>query len=150
MMLQPKDSGGEDGGGGESPMARAEGMCNDFLDEVRDINFPVEDLIRSMSDEEKGPYQFVFLQECDYMNVLVFEMTRSLVELQLGFKGELTMSPAMEDLAFSLYLERIPEKWAKYAFASTRPLKSWITNLKDRSEQLTEWTGDPLNIPKIV
>ena len=35
---------------------------NDFLDEVRDITFPVEDLFRSMSDEEKGPYQFVFLQ----------------------------------------------------------------------------------------
>merc|ERR1719197_440515 len=100
LMLQPKDnSGGDDSGENVSPMARAESMCNDFLDEVRDVNFPVEDLIRSMSDEERGPYQFVFLQECEYMNVLVFEMVRSLAELQLGFKGELTMSPAMENLA---------------------------------------------------
>merc|ERR1719197_908476 len=100
LQLQPKDtSGGDDSGENVSPMARAESMCNDFLDEVRDVNFPVEDLIRSMSDEERGPYQFVFLQECEYMNVLVFEMVRSLAELQLGFKGELTMSPAMENLA---------------------------------------------------
>merc|ERR1719174_2323794 len=83
-------------------MALAEIMCNDFLDEGRDINFPVEDLIRSMTDEEKGPYQFVFLQEADYMNGLVQEMTRGLGELQLGFKGELTMSEQMEQLMDAL------------------------------------------------
>lgn len=151
LQLQPKDSkGGEDQGDVQSPMARAEQMCNDFFDEVKDIAFPVEDLIRSMSDEEKGPYQFVFLQESDYMNVLVFEMIRSLSELQLGFKGELTMSPAMETLADCLFMEEIPAKWAKHAFASTRPLLSWLMNLKDRCEQLNEWVADPLNIPKVV
>jgi dynein heavy chain len=131
-------------------MQRAEGMCNDFLDEVRDINFPVDDLIRSMSDEEKGPYQFVFLQECEYMNVLVFEMVRSLAELQLGFRGELTMSAAMEALADSLHMEQIPPKWTKYGFPSTRPLMSWLLNLKERCEQLNDWVADPLNIPKVV
>ena len=54
---------------------------------------------RSMSDEEKGPYQFVFLQECAYMNELIGEMVRSLGELQLGFKGELQMSEQMEELS---------------------------------------------------
>merc|ERR1719160_1827143 len=108
MMLQPKDSSSSDDSEAQSPMARAEQMCGDFYDEVRDITFPVEDLMRSMSDEEKGPYQFVFLQECEYMNILVGEMIRSLSELQLGFKGELTMSPAMEDLASCLFRETIP------------------------------------------
>lgn len=151
VMLQPRDSGSQESGEeSQSPMARAEGLCNDFLDEVRDIAFPVEDLIRSMSDEEKGPYQFVFLQECDYMNVLVGEMIRTLSELQLGFKGELTMSPAMEHLADCLYLEKICAKWAKYAFPSTRPLLSWLGNLKERCEQLNDWCADPLNIPKVV
>merc|ERR1711929_36231 len=93
MMLQPRDSGGDEGGGDTlSPMAMAEAMCNDILDVVRDIKFPVEDIQRSLSDEEKGPYQFVFLQECTYMGALTGEMLRSLLELQLGFKGELTMS----------------------------------------------------------
>eukprot|EP00747_Dinoflagellata_sp_TGD_P069801 gnl/TRDRNA2_/TRDRNA2_156296_c4_seq1.p1 gnl/TRDRNA2_/TRDRNA2_156296_c4~~gnl/TRDRNA2_/TRDRNA2_156296_c4_seq1.p1 ORF type:complete len:308 (-),score=79.42 gnl/TRDRNA2_/TRDRNA2_156296_c4_seq1:61-885(-) len=131
-------------------MARAEQLCNDFLDEVREIKFPTEDLSRSMSDEEKGPYQFVFLQECEYMNTLVGEMVRSLFELQLGFKGELTMSPAMEELANCLFMETIPGKWAKHAFASTRPLLSWLSNLKDRCEQLNEWCAEPLTIPKVV
>ena len=54
-----------------------------------EIKFAVEDTSKSMSEEEKGPYQFVFLQECTYMNSLVGEMARSLGELQLGFKGKL-------------------------------------------------------------
>lgn len=151
IQLQPKDSrGADDGGENVSPMQHAEGLCNDFLDEVRDVNLPVEDLIRSMSDEEKGPYQFVFLQECEYMNVLVLIMNQTLAELQLGFKGELTMSPAMEDLANSLALEQIYHKWSKYGFPSTRALMSWIGNLKERVEQLNDWVAEPLSIPKVV
>lgn len=30
---------------------------------------------------EKGPFQNVFLQECEYMNTLIEEITRSLFEL---------------------------------------------------------------------
>ena len=42
----------------------------------------------------------------------------SLLELQLGFKGELTMSAPMEALMNSLYMEKIPPYWAKLAFPS--------------------------------
>jgi len=152
MELQPRDSsgGGEEGGEALSPMAIAEALCNDICDVVREIKFPVEDIQRSLSDEEKGPYQFVFLQECTYMGALTGEMLRSLLELQLGFKGELTMSAPMEALMNSLYMEKIPPYWAKLAFPSTRPLATWITNLSDRCAQLDEWCGDPTNIPKVV
>merc|ERR1719171_1560681 len=152
MELQPRDSSGGEGEGGDtlSPMAIAEALCNDICDVVHEIKFPVEDIQRSLSDEEKGPYQFVFLQECTYMGALTGEMLRSLLELQLGFKGELTMSAPMEALMNSLYMEKIPPYWAKLAFPSTRPLATWITNLSDRCAQLDEWCGDPTNIPKVV
>merc|ERR1719355_250633 len=84
------------------------------------------------------------------MNMLVGEMVRSLSELQLGFKGELTMSEAMEVLANCLFEESLPPKWMKYSFPSTRPLASWLRNLKERFEQLSDWTNDPLNIPKVA
>jgi dynein heavy chain len=70
IMLQPKDNSGDDAGESLSPFQIAEQMCNDILEEVREIKFPVEDIQRSLSDEEKGPYQFVFLQECTYMGRL--------------------------------------------------------------------------------
>merc|ERR1711887_422221 len=150
IMLQLKDNSGDEAGEQLSPMQIAEQMCNDILDVVRDIKFPVEDIQRSLSDEEKGPYQFVFLQECTYMGALTGEMIRSLLELQLGFKGELTMSAPMEALLNSLYMEKIPPYWAKLAFPSTRPLATWITNLSDRCAQLDEWCNDPVVIPKVV
>merc|ERR1719482_1158252 len=131
-------------------MAKAESMCNDILDEVREIYFNIDETGRSMSDEEKGPYQFVFLQECDYMNGLVYEMVRGLGELQLGFKGELTMSEQMESMANSLYMEKLPRWWVQLGFPSTRPLRSWRQNLQDRCVQLDDWIADPLNIPKVT
>merc|ERR1719420_2766920 len=84
------------------------------------------------------------------MNGLVFEMTRGLSELQLGFKGELTMNSQMEDLADCLWTEKLPMWWVKLGFPSTRPLRSWRLNLQERCTQLDDWINDPLNIPKVV
>jgi len=151
-MLQAL-SGGDGGAADEevvSPMVVAEATCGEILEEVQEKKFPTDDVGRSMTDEEKGPYQFVFLQECEYMNGLVHEMVRGLQELQLGFKGELTMSEVMEDLANALFAERLPMWWVKLGFASTRPLKSWRVNLQERCAQLDDWINDPLNIPKVV
>jgi len=150
MNLVGGATGGDSDEIGASPMAIAEAMTAEILEEVQEKKFPVDDVNRSMSDEEKGPYQYVFMQEADYMNGLVYEMVRGLQELQLGFKGELTMSPQMEDLADSLYLENLPMWWVKLGFPSTRPLKSWRINLQARCEQLDGFINDPLQIPRVV
>jgi len=151
IELQPREGGGGGEGAEEaSPMALAEQMCNDIFDEVLDKKFPVEDINRGLGDDEKGPYQFVFLQECTYMSALVNEMVRSLAELQLGFKGELTMSETMEALMNALFLERIPPYWQKLGYPSTRPLASWRSNLLERCIQLDEWCNEPTVIPKVV
>merc|ERR1719460_2412620 len=153
MVLQPRETGkGEDDAGAQAndPLAVAEVMCQEILEDVQDRNFDTDDLSKSMTDEAKGPYQYVFLQECDSMNGLVFEMTRGLSELQLGFKGELTMSPQMEAIADCLWTEKLPEWWVKLGFPSTRPLRSWRMNLQERCVQLDEWFNDPLHIPKVV
>jgi len=150
MSLSGGSGGGDAEEGGMSPMAVAEVVCGEILEEVQEKKFATDDVSRSMSDEEKGPYQFVFLQECEYMNGLIYEMVRGLKELQLGFKGELTMSEVMEDLANALFNETLPMWWSKLGFASTRPLRSWRANLQDRCVQLDDWINDPLNIPKVV
>jgi len=105
-------------------------MAGEILEEVQEKKFPTDDISRSMSDEEKGPYQYVFIQECDYMNGLVYEMVRGLAELMLGFNGELTMSGVMEGLANCLFEEKLPMWWVKLGFPSTRPLRSWRVNLQ--------------------
>jgi len=150
QMLTPQNSSESNDSSVIAPMRLAEEMCGEVLDEVRDVKFATEDTSRALSEEDKGPYQFVFLQECECMNGLVYEMVRGLGELQMGFKGELTMSEQMEELADALYKETLPTWWVKLGFPSTRPLRSWLVNLKERCSQLEDWIADPLNIPKVV
>ena len=47
------------------------------------------------------------MQECERMNILMKEIKRSLKELELGLKGELTISSDMENLSNSLYLDQV-------------------------------------------
>eukprot|EP00957_Ditylum_brightwellii_P082439 6268032-Ditylum_brightwellii.AAC.1 len=102
LELQPREASGGDGAA--TPQQIAENVANEILDKFGEKIFDVEDLVRSL--EEQGPYQNVFIQEMDVMNVLLVEIKRSIKELKLGFAGELTMSDAMESLMTSLYLDR--------------------------------------------
>jgi len=58
--------------------------------------FDMED-IRGRVDEFT-PYVMVAIQESERMNNLLAEMKRSLAELDLGLKGDLTMTEPMERL----------------------------------------------------
>jgi dynein heavy chain len=91
----------------------------------------------------------VAIQESERMNVLLAEMKRSLAELDLGLKGDLTMSDPMETLMNALANGSVAGGWAKLAYPSLRSLSSWIFNLLQRVEQLNLWTAD-LNLPKVV
>jgi len=110
----------------------------------------IEDISSKLTEETRGPYQNVFLQECEYMNKLIAEITKSLFEIELAFKGELTMSDKMEQLMDSIYLNRVPLSWSKLAFPSTRGLGSWLDNIKQRLEQLNQWKEEPSRIPTVT
>eukprot|EP01083_Nonionella_stella_P100679 284318_1 len=120
------------------------------MEKLEEIFFDVEEIGSSLSGDERGPYQNVFLQECTRMNVLVAEIMRSLKELELGLAGELTMSERMEALQNALFLDRVPATWEKLAYPSLRSLTSWIDNLLKRVTQLQSWVDDPQSIPNVV
>ena len=109
----------------------------------------MEDLARGL-EGDVGPYQNVFMQEMEIMNVLVTEIVRSLKELMLGFAGELTMSDGMEALQDALFLDRIPPLWAKRAWPSLMVLSLWLNNFGHRLAQLEDWMGNPTDIPKVT
>jgi len=146
LELQPREAASGDGAA--TPQQIAENIANELLDKFGEKIFDVEDLVRSL--DEQGPYQNVFIQEMDVMNVLLAEIKRSIKELQLGFAGELTMSDAMESLMTSLYMDQVPVSWAKRSWPSLRPLASWVGNFSDRLNQLEEWMGNPAEIPKVT
>jgi dynein heavy chain len=148
MELQPRDAG-SGGGEGLSPQARVQQQLEQITEKIKSINYRLEDIALAMA-EERGPYQNVFLQECERMNFLIAEMMRSLKELELGLSGELQMSPKMEDLQNMIFLDRVPESWAKLAYPSLKSLSNWIENLLERAAQLTTWTEEPTQIPNVT
>lgn len=84
------------------------------------------------------------------MNVLIRVIVASLADIELAFKGELTMTETMESLMDNIALNRVPPIWDKYGFTSQRGLGSWLDNLKARLDQLNVWKDDPINIPKVT
>lgn len=83
------------------------------------------------------------------MNALLIAIKRSLIELNLGLKGDLTMTEPMENLTKALANDTVPDAWIKLAYPSLRPLGSWLVNLLQRVAQLVDWTTD-LSVPKSV
>ncbi|GLE01106.1 hypothetical protein PINS_up009919 [Pythium insidiosum] len=77
-------------------------------------------------------------------------MTRSLVELEMGFRGEVTLTEAMEALQDCLFFERIPKAWESVAYPSRRSLAPWLANLQQRIAQLQEWSAQAPELPVVL
>jgi dynein heavy chain len=123
----------------------AEAAIQDILDTLRDVKFELEAVTNAV--EEVGPFQNIVLQEAERMNSLIAEIVRSLLELDSGFKGDLTISDTMEDLANSLFLDRVPKKWEALAYPSLRGLAAWMSDLQLRIAQLNDWVAAPQETP---
>ncbi|KAK1875066.1 Dynein beta chain ciliary, partial [Dissostichus eleginoides] len=89
--------------------------------------------------EERTPYQVVALQECERMNILTQEIRRSLHQLSMGLKGELTMTGDMENLQNAVFLDIVPDGWTKRAYPSMCGLALWFSDLLLRIKELEAW-----------
>ena len=136
--LQPREFG-SDQGGMSTREEKVKTIVDDIMEKMPDA-FNVSDLLRKC--EEKTPYILVCFQECERMNILTSEMKRSLKELDLGLKGELTMTADMEELSTSLFFDQVPMTWCKLAYASLNGLSAWYADLLIRISELQSWTAD--------
>jgi len=134
---------------GESLQSIAEGVLQDILETYREIRFDIGEIMGGI-DELQNPFQNILLQECDRMNNLLEYMTKTLQELDLGFRGDLTMSDSMEVMQESLYIDKVPTCWQKHAYPSQRSLSSWLADLQRRISQLQEWSSTPSEIPLAI
>ncbi|NWV54636.1 DYH9 protein, partial [Daphoenositta chrysoptera] len=138
LELQPRHGRAPAGGAGTREEA-VQALLEEMLEKLSD-EFNMAELVAKL--EERTPYAVVALQECERMNVLTAEIRRSLVELELGLKGELTMTSDMENLQNSLFLDTVPESWVKRSYPSTASLGSWFADLLARINELEAWTRD--------
>jgi len=141
--MSPK--GGGAGEGGMTIGEKVKMILDDILERLPDV-FPMIEIMERI--EDVTPYTGVFLQEVERMNNLVFEMRRSLVELDLGLKGDLSITEPMELMMNALAAQKVPLRWSKLAWASRAGLGIWFADLLARQGQLASWTGD-LALPKV-
>ncbi|XP_061675536.1 dynein axonemal heavy chain 11 isoform X2 [Syngnathoides biaculeatus] len=138
LELQPQDS------------SRGEGAVSNMEDKVKSI---IEDLLDKLPEQynttamlvkatDRSPYISVCLQECERMNLLLAEIKKSLDELELGLKGELTISTRMETLQLALFTDAVPDSWARLSYASTKTLAGWFSDIKRSCRELDSWTQD--------
>ncbi|KAJ1635860.1 flagellar outer dynein arm heavy chain beta [Pavlovales sp. CCMP2436] len=139
--LQPRGGGGA---GGMTMQEKVKRLLDDILERLPEqfSMYEIEERI-----DERTPYTSVFLQEVDRMSQLIYEMRRSLVELDKGLRGDLSMTEAMEGLMDSIYDDMVPDGWNRLGWPSLRPLGSWLADMLARYRQIADWTAD-LATPK--
>ncbi|XP_068619246.1 dynein beta chain, ciliary-like [Battus philenor] len=143
--MQPRDTGAQAGGGAtKEEIVRF--LLDDILDRVPEP-FNLQELMGKV--EELTPFTIVALQECERMNRLMGEIRRSLKEVELGLKGELTISSDMENLMESLFMDHVPDSWTSLAYPSLLGLAAWFSDLCLRLTELENWSGD-FNLPPAV
>ncbi|KAJ8246378.1 hypothetical protein GJAV_G00267070 [Gymnothorax javanicus] len=145
LEMQPRDSSAGEGSG-----TTREEKVKAALDEIMEKlpeEFNITELMSKV--EERTPYIVVAFQECERMNILTQEIKRSLKELNLGLKGELTMTSEMESLQNAIFLDQVPESWTKRAYPSMSGLAAWFMDLLSRIKELETWTSD-FSLPAAV
>ncbi|XP_059763861.1 dynein axonemal heavy chain 17 isoform X1 [Balaenoptera ricei] len=138
LEMQPKeaDSGA---GTGVSREEKVKAILDEILEKIPET-FNMAEIMAKAT--EKTPYVVVAFQECERMNVLTNEMRRSLKELNLGLKGELTITTDMEDLSTALFYDTVPDTWVARAYPSRMGLAAWYADLLLRIRELEAWTTD--------
>uniref|UniRef100_A0A3Q2VR05 Dynein heavy chain 11, axonemal-like n=1 Tax=Haplochromis burtoni TaxID=8153 RepID=A0A3Q2VR05_HAPBU len=135
---------------GEGASQTLEEKVKSILDEVLEKLPEVYNMTDITSKTaERSPYILVCFQECERMNTLIYEIRRSLKELDLGLKGELAMSSEMEKLQAALFFDNVPDSWTKLAYPSTYSLAIWYNDVMQRCKELDSWTQD-LSLPSVV
>lgn len=136
--MQPRDAGAS-GGATVTREDKVKQILDEILEKLPE-EFNMTEIMGKV--EERTPYVIVAFQECERMNYLTSEIKRSLKELDLGLKGELTITSDMEQLENSLFLDQVPAIWAARAYPSLLGLSTWFTDLVMRLRELEAWSSD--------
>ncbi|XP_065549706.1 dynein axonemal heavy chain 17 [Lathamus discolor] len=145
LEMQPNESDAG-GGAGTSREEKVKSVLDEIIERLPEPFIMAELMAKA---EEKTPYVVVAFQECERMNFLLHEIRRSLKELDLGLKGELTITAAMEDLANALFYDTVPESWTRYAYPSLLSLGAWYADMLLRIRELEVWTADFVLPPSV-
>lgn len=136
--MQPRDATSS-GGATVTREDKVKAMVDEMIEKLPE-DFNMTEIMAKV--EERTPFVIVAFQECERMNYLTGEIKRSLKELDLGLKGELTITSDMEELENALFLDQVPSTWSVRAYPSLLGLNAWFVDLLLRLRELETWSTD--------
>uniref|UniRef100_A0A8C4NM92 Uncharacterized protein n=1 Tax=Eptatretus burgeri TaxID=7764 RepID=A0A8C4NM92_EPTBU len=145
LLLQPGDRSYKDSGG-LTREEKVKEVINDIQQRLPE-GFSMGEMLPEQ--ENQTPYTMVMLQECECANLLINEIRHSLKELNQGLEGELTMTTSMEDLLSTIFFDKVPAGWTRYAYPSLASLGAWFSDFFARMRQLETWSLDLATLPII-
>lgn len=144
LSLQPQVTGGGGSGGSSSkttvkktPEEEVLELAGKVLESLpKPIDY--ESTVKIFA-EDNSPLKIVLLQEIERYNILLEDISQSLVSLQKGIQGLVVMSSDLEEIYKCIYEGRVPNSWQKM-YPSMKPLASWTRDLIQRVDQLLKWS----------
>lgn len=134
-MLKVEGEGSK--GGGETDQLLTM-LASEILSKIPK-NFDIEAAMNKYPVEYKESMNTVLVQEMVRFNRLVSVVRSSLQDILKAVKGLVIMSPALELLATSIILGRIPAAWARVSYPSLKSLPNYVADLVDRLNFLNKW-----------
>jgi dynein heavy chain len=143
LQTQPREISSS-AGKGSDPKSVVLALAKDIASRVPKV-FHIETVMKDFPITYNNSMNTVLVQELLRYNKLVSIVHKSLSELQKALKGEVVMSPDLEQVYNAFYDNKIPPPWMKKSFPSLKPLGAYVTDLIRRLEFLGTWIekGEP-------
>ncbi|CAM6094963.1 unnamed protein product [Calypogeia fissa] len=137
LALQPRERAA---GAGLSREEVIEQRCREMLSQCPPL-YDLELILQGYPTMYNESMNTVLTQECIRYNGLLAVMRQSMQDALKALKGLVVMSPDLEMLCNSIFLNLIPDMWASKAYPSLKPLALWIEDLLERCSFISGWIG---------
>ncbi|CAH8652543.1 unnamed protein product [Schistosoma rodhaini] len=136
LLLQPKTS--STSGHGKQREEIVEEISRSLLTTCPQL-FDLSSVIHKYPVMYEQSMNTVLTQEVIRYNNLLSTIQTTLNDLMKALKGFVVMSANLEEMARSLFDNRVPTMWASKAYPSLKPLAAWIEDLVMRVKFIQEW-----------
>eukprot|EP00483_Globobulimina_turgida_P011797 UN11819 len=79
------------------------------------------------------------LQEIERYNLLLSTVSNSLINLQKGMRGLISISAELEEIANCVFNNKVPNSWKLISYPSLKSLPNWTKDLIQRCKELQQW-----------
>ena len=113
-------------------------ICQQLLDSLP-TQFDLKEIQNKHSSSD-SPLIVVMIQEIERYNLLLSFVKKSLINLQKGMKGLISINNELDEIANCLFNNKVPNKWKLISYPSLKSLPNWTNDLILRCQQLDKWS----------